>query len=86
MDSSAFYNDGKGTNYAQSRYLCYYMQEKGVLVKFYQDFHAHQKEDPTGFKTLQKILAQKDMEVFKKNWEKYVLGLGEEFELRSVRP
>jgi len=79
MDSSAFYNNGKGTNYAQSRYLCYYMQEKGVLVKFYQDFHAHQKEDPTGFKTLQKILAQKDMEVFKKNWEKYVLGLGEEF-------
>ncbi len=86
MDSSAFYNDGKGTNYAQSRYLCYYLQEKGVLVKFYQDFHAHQREDPTGFKTLQKVLAQTDMEVFKRIWEKYVLTLGQEFELRPLRP
>jgi hypothetical protein len=86
MDSNAFYNDGKGTNYAQSRYLCYYLQEKAVLVKFYQDFYAHRHEDPTGFKTLQKVLAQTDMDLFKRQWEKYVLGLGEEFELRPVRP
>lgn len=86
MDSNAFYNDGKGTNYAQSRYLCYYLQEKAVLVKFYQEFYAHRQEDPTGFKTLQKVLAQIDMDLFKKKWEKYVLGLGEEFELRPVRP
>ena len=86
MDSNAFYNDGKGTNYAQSRYLCYYLQEKAVLVKFYQEFYAHRQEDPTGFKTLQKVLVQTDMDLFKKKWEKYVLGLGEEFELRPVRP
>jgi len=86
MDSNAFYNDGKGTNYAQSRYLCYYLQEKAVLVKFYQEFYAHRQEDPTGFKTLQKVLAQTDMDLFKKKWEKYALGLGEEFELRPVRP
>jgi hypothetical protein len=86
MDTNAFYNDGKGTNYAQSRYLCYYLQEKTVLVKFYQEFYAHRQEDPTGFQTLQKVLAQTDMDLFKKKWEKYVLGLGEEFELRPVRP
>ena len=86
MDSNAFYNDGKGTNYAQARYLCYYLQEKAVLVKFYQEFYAHRQEDPTGFKTLQKVLAQTDMDLFKKKWEKYVLGLGEEFKLRPVRP
>jgi hypothetical protein len=86
MDTNAFYNDGKGTNYAQSRYLCYYLQEKAVLVKFYQEFYAHRQEDPTGFQTLQKVLAQTDMDLFKKKWEKYVLGLGEEFELRPVRP
>lgn len=86
MDTNAFYNDGKGTNYAQSRYLCYYLQEKTVLVKFYLEFYAHRQEDPTGFQTLQKVLAQTDMDLFKKKWEKYVLGLGEEFELRPVRP
>jgi hypothetical protein len=77
MDSSAFYNADKGTNYAQSRYLCYYLQEKGLLVKFYQEFLARQKEDPSGFKSLQKILAEPDMDAFKIRWEKYVLGLRE---------
>jgi hypothetical protein len=86
MDTNAFYNDGRGTNYSQSRYLCYYLQQKAVLVKFYEEFHAHQKEDPSGFQTLQKVLAQTDMDLFKKEWEKYVLSLGEEFELRPVRP
>jgi len=86
MDTSAFYNDDKGTNYGQSRYLCYYMQEKGVLVKFYQELLAHQKEDPGGFKNLQKVLAETDMDAFKRKWEKYVLGLGEDFELRPVTP
>jgi len=62
------------------------MQEKGVLVKFYQEFLAHQKEDPCGFKNLQKVLAETDMDAFKRKWETYVLGLGEDFELRPVRP
>ena len=75
MDPSAFYNEDRGTNYAQARYLCYYMQEKGVLVKFYQEFCDHQNEDPSGFNTLQKVLAEADMNTFKTKWEKYVLTL-----------
>lgn len=75
MNVNAFYSEDKGTNYAQARYLCYYLQEKGVLVKFYQEFHARQKEDPSGFKTLQKILGEPDMDAFKLKWEKYVMGL-----------
>ena len=75
MDSSAFYNDDKGTNYAQSRYLCYYLQEKGLLRKFYLEFVAQQKEDPSGFKSLQKTLAETDMDAFQTRWEKFVIGL-----------
>ena len=75
MDFRAFYSQDKGTNYAQARYLCYYLQEKGVLVKFYKEFHARQKEDPTGFKSLQKLLAEPDMDAFKTKWEAYVLEL-----------
>jgi len=66
---------------AQSRYLCYYMQEKGLLIKFYQEFHAHQKQDPSGFNTLQKVLAEADMDAFKTKWEKYVLSLRQGFEV-----
>jgi len=75
LDSSAFYNHDKGTNYGQARYLCYYLQEQGLLVKFYQEFLARQKEDPSGFKSLQKVLGEADMDAFKIKWEKYVLGL-----------
>ena len=56
LDAHGFYDEDKGTNYGQARYLCYYLQQRGLLIKFYREFHAHQKEDPTGYKSLQKIL------------------------------
>lgn len=84
MDSRAFYKDDRGINYAQSRYLCYYLQEKGLLVRFYKQFHAQQKNDPGGYKSLKKVLAEPDMDRFKRKWEKYVLNLTEEFVLRPA--
>ena len=75
MDARTFYNDNGGDNYAQARYLCYYLQEKGLLQKFYREFVSKQKEDPSGYKSLQKILGEKDMESFKTRWEKFVLDL-----------
>ncbi|MFC1497506.1 C39 family peptidase [Verrucomicrobiota bacterium] len=70
-----FYNEDKGTNYAQARYLCYYLQEKKLLVRFYREFRADREKDPTGYETLKKVLGEKDMNAFKKKWEQYVLSL-----------
>jgi hypothetical protein len=81
MNPSAFYNDERGTNYAQARYLLYYLQQKGLLVKFYKDFHANQKTDPSGYVTLQKVLGESDMDLFKKKWEGFVLGLTQGYEV-----
>ena len=75
MDAHTFYGDRTGVNYAQSRYLCYYLQEKGLLVKFYKKFHAQQKKDPSGFETLKSVLGESDMVQFQKRWETFVLGL-----------
>jgi hypothetical protein len=75
MDSDAFYGDDRGTNYSQSRYLCYYLQEHGLLVKFYRRFRAAHAKDPTGYKTLKAVLGESDMDAFKDKWEKYVLKL-----------
>jgi len=85
LDVRSFYNDGQGTNYAQSRYLCYYLQQRGLLVKFYREFVAHQQTDPTGYQTLQRILRTRDMKTFKLKWEKYVLSLQQGYEV-TVRP
>jgi hypothetical protein len=81
LNPSSFYNDDKGTNYAQSRYLCYYLQQRGLLVKFYREFLARQKTDPTGYETLQRILGTRDMKTFKLKWERYVLGLQQGYEV-----
>ncbi len=70
-----FYADNKGTHYGQARYLCYYLQEKGLLRKYYQEFRRNSAMDPTGFKTLQKILNEEDMEAFQKRWEEFVTKL-----------
>jgi hypothetical protein len=75
LDTHGFYDEDKGTNYGQARYLCYYLQQRGLLVKFYREFTAHQKQDPTGYQSLQKVLSTTDMRAFKIRWEKFVLGL-----------
>ena len=71
----SFYLEDPGTNYAQARYLCYYLQEKGLLKKFYHKFHANSKKDPTGFDTLKQVLGESDLDAFKKKWERFVLQL-----------
>jgi hypothetical protein len=70
-----FYNEDPGTNYSQARYLCYYLQEKGLLVSFYKNFNKDAKNDSTGLKTLKKILRTKDLISFKKEWETWILKL-----------
>ncbi|MHC4112110.1 MAG: hypothetical protein ACYSUY_13635, partial [Planctomycetota bacterium] len=73
--SYQFYHMAKGNNYAQARYLCYYLQEKGLLVKFYNAFSKDVSKDPSGYETLKKILNENNMKDFKKRWEKWVLKL-----------
>jgi hypothetical protein len=74
-DTKEFYEKDKGGNYAQARYLCYYLQQKDLLQKFYRQFYENRRDDPTGYKTLQKVLDTKDMEVFQLEWEKFVMRL-----------
>ena len=73
-DDRGFY-EGDSTNYAQARYLCYWLQESGVLRDYYRSFAANAVTDPTGIKTLKKILQRDDLEKFQTEWENYVLRL-----------
>jgi len=77
LNGREFYGDpsGYGSYYGQSRYLCYYLQEKNLLREFYREFVAHQADDPMGFLTLKKILGESDMVAFQKKWEEFVSKL-----------
>jgi hypothetical protein len=64
-----------GVNYAQARYLCYYLQQKGLLQNYYRRFLANRDNDPTGYKTLMAVLRRDDMDRFQQEWETFVLKL-----------
>jgi hypothetical protein len=72
-----FYERDPGTNYAQARYLLYYLQESGLLVRYYREFLANRERDPTGYETLQGVLGRtrRDMPAFQREWAEYVLKL-----------
>jgi hypothetical protein len=70
-----FYDDDPGTNYAQARYLCYYLQEQGKLVDFYRAFVKNASVDVTGEATLKQILGINSWVEFQQDWESYVSQL-----------
>jgi len=73
--SREFYDRDKGTNYSQARYLCHYLQERGLLQKYYRRFRSNAEQDPSGFETLKEVLGEDDMLDFQKRWEAEVLKL-----------
>ena len=72
--TNEFYTS-RSDKYAQARYLCYYLQEKKLLRKYYKEFTGNAKDDPTGYKSLKKVLGTGDMKGFQEKWEKWCLTL-----------
>jgi len=73
-----FYSRDPGTNYSQARYLCYYLQQRGLLRRFYRAFLHDRARDPTGYATLQRVLGEPDMAAFQRRWRAWVLNLRRE--------
>ena len=73
----AFYGAGSGLNYAMARYLCYYLQEHGLLRDYYHGFVAHHAQDPAGYGALARVLGNdgNDMTAFQRRWERWVMTL-----------
>jgi len=61
--------------YGRARYLCYYLQEKGLLVDFYRHFLRDRAGDPSGLATLRAVLGRDDLGAFEKDWNQFVLAL-----------
>lgn len=74
-DPDFYDKESSGLNYAQARYLMMYLQENGLLQKFYVDFRLGVTEDPTGMKTLKKLIAPQALEEFEKGWRRWVASL-----------
>jgi hypothetical protein len=73
-DAGEFYADPSGLYYAASRYLLYYLQERGLLRRYYAEFIAAYERDPTGMDTLVAV-AGRDLRQLEADWREFVLGL-----------
>lgn len=64
-----FYTDPlRPLNYAEARYLCFYLQEKGRLAEFYRQFRDGHARDPSGAEALCRAAGVKDIDAFQKQW------------------
>ncbi len=70
----AFYADDSGVHYAMARYLCYWLQERGLLIRFVRRAQALKATDHSAGKALEEVLGGPP-DTFQKDWEKFVLGL-----------
>jgi hypothetical protein len=64
-----------GTNYAQARYLCLYLQRKGLLEDFFRDFREHRGEDPLGLAALGRALGGQKWSLIDRDFQAWVLKL-----------
>ncbi|HZE96555.1 MAG TPA: hypothetical protein VE981_05990 [Planctomycetota bacterium] len=66
--------DDRGVHYATARYLCLFLQERRELIRFYAEFRATAKEDPTGADALQTVTGKSPDEL-EPLWRDWVLAL-----------
>lgn len=71
-----FYDDPTGVHYGAARYLCYWLQEKGLLTRFVRRAIELKDEDATGWRALTEVLG-KNPDLFRADWEAFVKGLSQ---------
>ena len=75
LENPYFRGPSEGTNYAQARYFCLYMQERGVLQDFYRSFRRRHADDPRGLQTLAEVFPGVSIEELDRAFQQWVLEL-----------
>ncbi len=64
-----------GTNYAQARYFCLYLQRQGLLKEFYRACRDNHESDPRGAQSLAEVLGREARRTLDGDFERWVLEL-----------
>jgi hypothetical protein len=75
LDEAGFYGDESGLNYAQARYLLYYLQQRGTLTAFFRGWLASRADDPRGERALLAAAGEPDLAALERAWGPFVTGL-----------
>jgi hypothetical protein len=74
-----------GLNYAQARYLCLFLQQRGQLERYYYRFRQQQSTDPQGLATLLELFPDCDWGEIDRQFQEWVLQLELDGKLVSER-
>jgi hypothetical protein len=70
--------DNQEVQYAQARYFCLYLQDRGLLPFFYRKFRGHHPNDPSGARTLCSVLGTDDFDSIDRDFRRWVIALYEQ--------
>jgi hypothetical protein len=76
LSTNAFYDDPHGVHYAQARYICYWLQQKGLLVTYVKRAQEMKATDATGWTALEEVL-EADPDTQFLEWERFVTALNQ---------
>ena len=65
----------EGTNYAQARYFCFYLQHRGVLEKLYCTFRADHARDARGLASIAEVFPNTRWHELDQDFQRWVLEL-----------
>lgn len=74
IESKGVRRETEGLDYAFARYLCLYLQHRGLLAPFYRKFRAAEN-DPTGLPTLRTLLDVDSLDDVDRDFRAWVLSL-----------
>lgn len=72
-----FHGEGAGLRYAQARFVCLWLQEKGLLLAYYRTFRGSVERDPTGRLALEAVTGQ-ELPALEGEWRAWVFALGKQ--------
>jgi hypothetical protein len=75
MEDQDFRGPLVGTNYAQARYFCLYLQRQGALESFFHDFRDRAGEDPTGMAAAARALDGRSWAEIDRDFQRFALAL-----------
>jgi hypothetical protein len=75
MTDREFYGAGVGVNYATARYLLYWLQERGLLLRFWKAWRANMMEDPRGLATVLALFPGEASAAVEARWKEWAAAL-----------
>ncbi len=72
-----FYQDPSHLSYAQARYAMMWLHRRNALTMFLALLTDPERADPTGFNTFMSVLGTENAEQAQREWEDFVLSLGD---------